>query len=162
MGEKLTDMEIDFGQQLLKSQFPHINGLESTLIQQKAKLAGDEINDNKIQIVFCNDRKHWIVATTVNCNDGEVKAYDSAFSYLDKESLQTIIKLFSNKKEKPRIKLMHSQKQKGSNDCGIFAICFAVAIAFGLNPAQLHLRQEGMRSHLVNCFNKEQFSPFPI
>ena len=72
-----------------------MNGLESTLIQQKAKLAGHEINDNKIQIVFCNDRKHWIVATTVNCNDGEVKAYDSTFSYLDKESLQTIIKLFA-------------------------------------------------------------------
>ena len=60
MGEKLTDMEIDFAQQLLKSQFPHINGLESTLIQQKAKLATDhdESNDNKIQIVFCNDREH--------------------------------------------------------------------------------------------------------
>ena len=57
MSEKLTDMEIDFAQQLLKSQFPHINGLESTLIQQKAKLATDESNDNKIQIVFCNDRK---------------------------------------------------------------------------------------------------------
>ena len=103
MGQKLTDMEIDFAQQLLKSQFPHINGLESTLIQQKAKLATDEVNDNKIQILFCNDRKHWIVATTVNCNDGKVKVYDSAFSYLDKESLRTIIKLFSTKKEKPRI-----------------------------------------------------------
>ena len=81
-------------------------------------------------------------------------------TYLDKESLWTIIKLFSTRKEKPRIKLMHSQKQKGSNGCGVFAICFAVAIAFGLNSAQLHLRQEGVRNHLVNCFNKNSFLHF--
>ena len=63
------------------------------LIQQKAKLATDESNDNKIQIVFCNDRKYWIVATTVNCNGDEVKVYDCVFSYLDKESLRTIFQL---------------------------------------------------------------------
>ena len=83
--------------------------------------------------------KDWIVATTVNCDGGEVNIYDSAFSYLDKESLRTIINLFSTKEEKPKMKLTHSQKQKGSNDCGVFAICNAVVVAFDLNPDQLHL-----------------------
>ena len=69
--------------------------------------------------------------------------------------------LFTTENIKPKIKLLPSQKQKGSDDCGVFAICFAVAIAFGLNPGTLHVRQEEMRTHLVNCFNKEQFSPFP-
>ena len=69
--------------------------------------------------------------------------------------------LFTTENIKPKIKLFPSQKQKGSDDCGVFAICFAVAIAFGLNPGTLHVRQEEMRTHLVNCFNKEQFSPFP-
>lgn len=160
MGKQLTDLEIDYAQKLLKSQFPHLNGLQSTLIQQKACLEADQVNV-KIQIVFCNNRQHWIVATTVDCNDGEVKVYDSIFSYLDKESLRTVMNLFSTENFKPKVKLLHSQKQKGSDDCGVFAICFSVAIAFGLNPGTLHVRQEEMRSHLVNCFNKEQFSPFP-
>ena len=33
MGEELTDLEINFAQQLLKEQFKHINGLHSTLLQ---------------------------------------------------------------------------------------------------------------------------------
>ena len=66
-----------------------------------------------------------------------VKVYDSIFNSLDKESLHTIMKLFSSGNNKPRVRLSPSQKQKGSNDCGVFG-------------------------HLVNCFNKELFSLFPV
>ena len=55
MGKQLTDLEIDYAQRLLKSQFPHLNGLQSTLIQQKACFVADQVNENKIQIVFCNN-----------------------------------------------------------------------------------------------------------
>ena len=162
MGKQLEDLEIDYAQRLLKSQFPHLNGLQSTLIQQKACLTTDQVYENKIQIVFCNIRKYWIVATTVDCNDGEVKVYDSFYSYLDKESLRTVMNLFTTGNIKPKIKLLPSQKQKGPDDCGVFAICFSVVIAFGLNLGTIRVRQEEMRTHLVNCFNKEQFSPFPV
>ena len=37
MGNELTDMEINFAQQLLKAQFTSINGLELTLHQQLQK-----------------------------------------------------------------------------------------------------------------------------
>ena len=36
MGNELTDIEINLAQQLLKAQFNSINGLESTLHQQKS------------------------------------------------------------------------------------------------------------------------------
>lgn len=163
MGEKLTDAEIQFAQRILKSQFPNINGLQSTLLQSRLQpcTVADLVNENKIQIVFCCGRQHWIVATTVGCETGEVKVYDSIFSSLDKETLRTIMKLFSSGNSMPRVRLSPSQKQTGSNDCGVFAICHAVAIAFGLNPSKLCLQQDRMRAHLVNCFNKELFSPFP-
>ena len=45
MGKQLTDLEIDCAQRLLKSQFSHLNGLQSTLIQQKACLAADQVNE---------------------------------------------------------------------------------------------------------------------
>ena len=35
MGEELTNLEINFAQQLLKAQFHYINGLQSTLLQEK-------------------------------------------------------------------------------------------------------------------------------
>ena len=73
MGEKLTDVEINFAQRILKAQFPRINGLQSTLFQCKPYTADDQINENKLQnlIVFCKDRSHWILATTIKCETGE-------------------------------------------------------------------------------------------
>ena len=40
---------------------------------------------NKIQIIHCKLRHHWVVASTVNCCLGEVKVYDSFYQFCDKE-----------------------------------------------------------------------------
>ena len=94
MGERLTDVEINLAQRILKSQFPSINGLHSTLFQCKPCTAADQINENKLQISFCKDRSHWILTTTIRCDTSGVKIFDSIFSSLDKESLLAVMKLF--------------------------------------------------------------------
>ena len=43
MGEQLTDMEINVAQQLLKEQFHHINGLQSTLLQERCVKTSKEV-----------------------------------------------------------------------------------------------------------------------
>lgn len=87
MGDELTDLEINFAQQLLKQQCDHINGLCSNLLQEKdSKLTRDSVK-SKVQIIYCQNHKHWVVATTINADYNTVKVYHSLFRYLDQDSL---------------------------------------------------------------------------
>ena len=159
MGNRLTDLEFNLAQQLLKSQFDNLNGLQSTLLQEKVITVTKSELQNKLQVIFCKERQHWIVATTINCNENEVKVYDSLFSFLDQDSSQMVQKLFACGNVNPSIKMMHCPKQKGVKDCGVYAIATATALAFGFKSAVL--REDKMRSHLVDCFNRQHMSPFP-
>ena len=77
MGEELCDIEINFAQNLLKAQFKELNGLTSTLYQEKKVRLTESLIQNKVQIIYCKTRHHWIAASTVKCVTGEVKIYDS-------------------------------------------------------------------------------------
>ena len=161
MGEQLTDAEINFAQSLLKKQFPKLNGLASTLYQEKKTILSEASVQNKLQIIHCNSRHHWIVASTLNCPLGEVKVYDSIFYNCDQVTEVIIANLFQCSPKKVRVKVARSQKQKGGSDCGVYAIAFAVAGTLGINPSKLKLKQESMRAHLVSCLNEECFTQFP-
>ena len=113
-----------------------------------------------IQIIYCQNRKHWVVATTINSKYNTVKVYDSLFRYLDQDSLQTIENCFQNDVN-PEVRMMQCRKQDGGKDCGVYAIAFSVALALGVNPSRQNFRQDVMRAHLVNCLKKEQFTLFP-
>lgn len=163
MGEELTDKTINHAQQLLKSKYQQFNGFQSTLLQAKKMALTDTRIHNKVQIIHCSRRNHWIAATTVNCKEGEVKIYDSVFNSCDEETKLVVCNLFQadTAKQTPYIKVMYCQKQTGSKDCGVFSIAFATAIVLGLNPGKITFLQPVMRAHLVNCFNKGEMVMFP-
>ena len=138
-----------------------MNGLQSTLFQEKQMVLTEKSVRNKVQIIHCERRHHWVVASTVNCRTGEVKVYDSFFTYSDKETEKIIFNFFQWDATKMALKFAHCQKQVGGADCGLFAIAFATAIAFDKPPSKLKLVQQELRSHLVNCFNKGKMSLFP-
>ena len=130
MGEMLTDLEINYAQKLLKSQFPGINGLCLTLLQSKIGETKEPAN-NKLQIVHCRERNHWITVTTIGCEEGIVKAFDSLYCALDDPSTTIVLNMFQDKMDKPpKIKVIRPQKQIGAKDCGVFAIAFATSLAF--------------------------------
>lgn len=54
------------------------------------------------------------------------------------------------------------QNQVGATDCGLFAIAFAVALCFGMNPSKAIFAQEKMRAHLIECLENQKFSNFPF
>ena len=133
MGEMLSDIHINAAQTILRGQFHKLNGFQSTLYQIKKIKWADEQITNKVQIVHCRARNHWITATTVDCLKGIVKVYDSLFGSINQNTKSIIQNLFAVDDSQLQIKLLKSQKQLGSTDCGLFSIANAAAIAFGLN-----------------------------
>ena len=53
------------------------------------------------------------------------------------------------------------QQQRGSTVCGVMSIAFAYHAAARNNVAEITFDQCLMWQHLIACFEKESFSPFP-
>lgn len=53
------------------------------------------------------------------------------------------------------------QQQSGVNDCGIFAIVFALHAILRDDLETISFDQDKMRHHLLGCFRKKQLTPFP-
>ncbi len=58
------------------------------------------------------------------------------------------------------LKYIDVQMQSGSYDCGLFAIAFATALAYGNPPGLFLIDQEKMRLHLRKCIEDDQITPF--
>ena len=78
-----------------------------------------------------------------------------------KETEKVISNLFQWNTTKLIITVSRCLKQKDIDDCGLYAIVYSAAIAFGDNPSKLTFKQEALRSHLVNCFHVKKMLVFP-
>lgn len=82
---------MDFAQRLLKQQFPSLGGLWSTLLQCRNE-AQKGISGG-LQIVHSRSN-HWIVASTINCKQGEVAVFDSLYSSIGEGTKAIISSVF--------------------------------------------------------------------
>ena len=60
-----------------------------------------------------------------------------------------------------KMRMMDVMRQKGADDCGLFAIAFAVDLCNGDDPAKVNYKQVEMRKHLVQCLKNGVMLPFP-
>ena len=88
-----------------------------------------------------------------------MKIYDSVFSCPDSETRAVCLNLFDIFK-KPKLIYEPVKKQEGGDDCGVFSIVFATALAHQQNPVHVQFDQSTMRSHLLQCFEQELLTPF--
>ena len=153
-GKQLNDRHINYAQTVIRSQFS-IKGMQLTLYQHTKKPP-----ENELQIIHCSSN-HWITASTMFSSPGSVDVYDSLFDNVDCASSKVILDLFGD--SKLHINMKKVQKQHGTDDCGLFAIAFAVSLARKVDPASSHVcfEQSRMRSHLINCLQEANFCPFP-
>ena len=100
---------------------------------------------------------HWILATNLSCDVGILRVYDSVYSTIDQEAINTLQCMFNF----TRLDMENFQKQDGGTDCGLFAIAAGTALLYQQDLSATVFNQEEMRSHLCCCIETGVFTPFP-
>ena len=128
----LSDQHINYTQVILHEQFPLVGALKNTLLQGRPQQR--KIHAGGLQIIHdCGN--HWIVASEVGSDDTveTVQVYDSISSSVGDGTVSVIKNLFAVT-DTTRIEVKKMQHQRGSKDCGVFAIAVCTAL---LNDADL-------------------------
>ena len=150
----LDDIHIGAAQELIKKQFPHIGGLSNTLLQNSDSLKPLQSNEN-LQIIHVKLDKidHWVLISTIGCSKGDVELYDSLQQAPSLYTQTIIARYLKSSSSTIRIKLINVALQKGSTDCGLYAIAMLTSIAHKEDPAYVIYDQQELRTHLKECFD---------
>ena len=68
-----------------------------------------EPNHNTLQIIHYSESDHWITATTIGCELGVIKVYDSLYTTHDKSSNIVSANLLYCKDQRFKIRVDHPQ-----------------------------------------------------
>ena len=143
---------------LLKHQFPHQEGLQSTLLASANKcqvLAG-----GAIQVLHVRSN-HWI-CIHVNRNKSLVEVYDSKYTTIPMAAVDLILQLIQSDQDTVTINCKKMQEQSGNDACGTFAIAVATSLCYEDDPTSKVWKQDLMWQHILECFEIGQMTPFPL
>jgi hypothetical protein len=156
-GQWLTDEEMLAVLSLMRERFTSIGGLENTIVLSNLLSKSRAVHCKNIYIVH-DSGSHWITAK-YTCRRNVFDIYDSMQGIVVSKSVQLQLKNMG--REKATFSMKRVQQQLGPSDCGLFAVAFAVDLANGLDPTNIIYDQKYMRSHLVECFDRNFISTFP-
>lgn len=105
--------------------------------------------------------KEFRCISAVGCRPGEIDVYDSLYNSLSSSATRQICCLLHTTQPKIAVRMKNVQSQSGGNDCGLFAIAFAVCLCEGKDLCKFKWSQEHMRSHLCACLTSQAMSLFP-
>ena len=159
-GNDLSDMHMNFGQMLIKQQYPNINGLKCTLqiTKRSYRYPDCERQGSFLQVIHTGGN-HWVLASNVNDTVSEITVYDSLHNTVDKCTLDLLKHLLNNVHIK--VFAIQPQIQEGPHDCGLFALAFCTSLAAGEDLLNIKFDQKRMRQHLEMCFENKQLTSFP-
>ena len=159
----LTDESINLAQNLLYKQFPEVGGFQDTVVCRANGFSVSKIDQTYIQILHTGEM-HWICVASKapRLKNNFVEVYDS----LNSGKISPVVKsqiakfCFSSDPE-IRVEIKKVQQQNNGVDCGVFAIAFAVSLAFKEDPTLIVYNIGEMRNHLVDCIENGRMTPFP-
>jgi hypothetical protein len=155
-GEWLTDREIFWGLFLLRNQYGHVGGLEDTVVMAAGKSLNPAIQALNVYILH-TEGNHWVTVCLGDACVG-IWVYDSLACGRVAEDIKKQIEHVTNEDQ---FCLAPTQQQTNSQDCGLFAIAFAVDLVEGFNPCGIQYDESLMREHLASCIRAEHILPFP-
>jgi hypothetical protein len=160
--ECLHDEIINAAQRLLKDKYCSINGLQDTLLVAGGHVSLSGNTEHQfVQIVHDDTHQHWLVVTNLNCSSGELRVYCSMQQVPSSRCLYDITRFVNMKKSKIKINVMNVARQKGTKDCGVYAVAYTETLLSGLDPVNVIYEQSVMRGHLLKCLLDNNLTPFP-
>ncbi|XP_035677372.1 polycystic kidney disease protein 1-like 2 [Branchiostoma floridae] len=162
LGKMLTYNDIQAAQNLLRRQYPALQGLEDPVFGLYdvgfAKLTG-----KGLQIHHSGSgTMHWVLSSYT---DGQVCLYDSLGVAMSKSLQIQLCQSYSGFADQETnvlaVLVPEVQHQWDAEDCGLFVIAWAVDIAEGQDVSKVVYDEMKMRSHLEMCFKEEKLRPFP-
>ena len=151
----LNDRVVDAAQQIIKEQFPDINGFQPTVFKQNLKHFKMS-HDNTVPTLHRGDRNQ----DTVSCKEGSVNWYDSMYTELDIDRKLQVCSILKYDGKPIKFNKVPVQTQQGAVGCGFNDIAFATAICNGNSPQKLVFNQEQMRQHLIESIENKNFTNF--
>ena len=159
----LNDVIIDSAMNLLHYQFPDLEGFQSC--QYAVQLDFERHVKLFIQIINRSPGaggSHWLTVSNINCLQDEVCVYDSSFDDLPHVEELVVASLVQANSNKLKVKFPKVAMQVNGNDCGLYAIANATALAFGRDPSTQVYIPRLMREHLIKCLENRHLEPFSV
>ena len=157
----LNDVIIDSAMNLLHYQFPDLGGFQSC--QYAVQLDFERHDKLFIQIINRSPGaggSHWLTVSNINCLQDEVCVYDSSFDDLPHVEELVVASLVQANSIKLKVKFPKVAMQVNGNDCGLYAIANATALAFGRDPSTQVYIPRLMREHLIKCLEIDIWNLF--
>ena len=131
--EMLTDESINLAQNHLHEAFPSISGLQDTAIG--ATQTFNVVSGNFIQILH-DGNLHWVCTSNISFDSAtdvsDINVYDSYnHGYITKMTKRQMATFMFVELPEMNTYIKSVQQQPNGVDCGVFAIAFATALAFG-------------------------------
>ncbi|CAG2188432.1 unnamed protein product [Mytilus edulis] len=154
-------------QNLLKFEFPEINGFQETTLAP-VKVNGKWVSETGFQSqespsvqIHHNGNAHWVLS--LQTRDGNIYLLDSLSLNLTTSLEYQLTQIYGKDKKKLIIRIPDVQKQQNSIDCGLFAIANALEFCQTGFKGGTHItyEQKYMREHLIHCLENGKFTHFP-
>ena len=158
--EWLNEPLIDAGQRMLREKFPNTTGLHDVCFCDTLSFPHDP-PEGVVQILNVAN-SHWVCISSKDCKPGTIMVYDSLRSGdLPLSVKEVIAALLKCDKKKIFLLFPDVQQQPNSSSCGLFALANAYTLCEGKDPTKVKYDVSLMRTHLLHCVQKHEFTAFP-
>ena len=107
-------------------------------------------------------RCHWITVSNIGCDPGHINVFDSIpTGYIPARTKEQLASILYSQHPEFVLDFPAVQEQRGSNDCGVFALAFAASLCAGEDPTTISYVQHALREHLLHCLQAQEIQSFP-